>query len=134
MSQVKSRYSKQREIIYNVLKNDTTHPNVDTIYMNVKKIIPDISLGTVYRNLNLMANQQKILRLDVGDGVVHFDARIEPHYHFICDDCGCIKDLFLDESDLNHLIKQAQMLCDDDILRSNITFHGTCLECRRKKS
>ena len=67
MSETKMRYSKQREIIYEVLKNDMSHPNVDSIYINVKKIIPDISLGTVYRNLNLLANQKKILRLDIGD-------------------------------------------------------------------
>ena len=68
MAEPKLRYSKQRETIYDVLKNDETHPNVDTIYMNVRKVIPDISLGTVYRNLNLLADQKRILRLDVGDG------------------------------------------------------------------
>lgn len=58
MSQMKLRYSKQRETIYQVLMEDGSHPNVDTIYTNVKKIIPDISLGTVYRNLNLLADQK----------------------------------------------------------------------------
>ena len=53
MSDTKLRYSKQRETIYEVLREDPSHPNVDTIYMNVRQIIPDISLGTVYRNLNL---------------------------------------------------------------------------------
>ena len=50
MSDTKLRYSKQRETIYEVLREDPSHPNVDTIYMNVRQIIPDISLGTVYRN------------------------------------------------------------------------------------
>ena len=98
MSDTKLRYSKQRETIYEVLREDPSHPNVDTIYMNVRQIIPDISLGTVYRNLNLLADQKRILRLDVGDGAVHFDARLEPHYHMVCDECGSIQDLFLDET------------------------------------
>lgn len=134
MSQPKTRYSKQREIIYEVLKDDMTHPNVDTIYMNVKKIIPDISLGTVYRNLNLLADQHIIRRLDVGDGVVHFDAKIKPHYHLICDDCGCIKDLIIDELHLASFIEQAQKKCEGQIMRADVTFHGTCPECLKKKS
>jgi len=134
MSNTKMRYSKQREIIYEVLKNDMTHPNVDTIYMQVKKILPDISLGTVYRNLNLLADQDKIRRLDIGDGVVHFDAKIEPHYHLICDDCGCIKDLILDESHLAFLIEQVQKECDDQIMGADIVFHGICPNCLKKKS
>lgn len=134
MSNTKMRYSKQREIIYEVLKEDMTHPNVDTIYMNVKKIIPDISLGTVYRNLNLLADQNKIRRLDVGDGVVHFDATVAPHYHLICDDCGSIKDLVLDESLLNNLIEQVQKECDGHVMRADIIFHGICSDCLKKKS
>lgn len=134
MSNTKMRYSRQREIIYEVLKNDMTHPNVDTIYMNVKKIIPDISLGTVYRNLNLLADQNKIHRLDIGDGVIHFDAKIEPHHHLICDDCGTIKDLIIDESYLDFLIEQVQQKCDDHISEADIIFHGTCQDCLKKKS
>ncbi len=134
MSETKMRYSKQREIIYEVLKNDMSHPSVDSIYMNVKKIIPDISLGTVYRNLNLLANQKKILRLDIGDGVVHFDARITPHYHLICDECGEIKDLFLDESLISVFIDKVQKESDEHIHNIDIVFHGTCQNCLKKKS
>lgn len=134
MSETKMRYSKQREIIYEVLKNDMSHPNVDSIYMNVKKIIPDISLGTVYRNLNLLANQKKILRLDIGDGVVHFDARITPHYHLICNECGEIKDLFLDESLISVFVDKVQKESDEHIHNIDIAFHGTCQNCLKKKS
>lgn len=133
MAETKLRYSKQRETIYTVLKEDSTHPNVDRIYMNVRKIIPDISLGTVYRNLNLLADQKRILRLDVGDGVVHFDARIEPHYHLVCDECGSIQDLFLDESLISPLIDKVQDICDDQIHSAEILFHGTCRHCSKKK-
>ena len=133
MAETKFRYSKQRETMFEIFKNDCTHPSVDTIYMNVKKIIPDISLGTVYRNLNLLADQNKIRRLDIGDGVVHFDAFIEPHYHFVCEKCGAIKDLILDESLISLLIEKVQEECKSQIMRADIIFHGTCQECQKKK-
>lgn len=101
--------------------------------MNVRQIIPDISLGTVYRNLNLLADQKRILRLDVGDGAVHFDARLEPHYHMVCDECGSIQDLFLDETLISPLIDKVQQVCDDQITSAEILFHGTCRHCLKKK-
>lgn len=130
----KLRYSKQRETVFEVLKNDCTHPNVDTIYMQVKQIIPDISLGTVYRNLNLLTAQKRILRLDIGDGTVHFDALTKPHYHLICDKCGEIIDLFLDEEFFVPLITKVQEKCDVQINNMDILFHGQCHKCLGKNS
>lgn len=134
MSNPKTRYSKQRETIYEVLANDQTHPNVDTIYMNVKKIIPDISLGTVYRNLNFLAQQKRIHRLDFGEGVIRFDAHLDPHYHFVCDECHDILDLEIDESLLTPLIDNVQKHCDVHIKTADIVFRGTCQQCLKKKS
>lgn len=128
----KLRYSRQRETIYEILKNDCTHPNVDDIYMQVKKVIPDISLGTVYRNLNLLASQNKILKLDIGDGAIHFDARITPHYHLVCDKCGVIEDIFLDEEIIASLLTQVQDNCDMLINSAEILFHGECHNCLKK--
>lgn len=69
MAKIKTRYSKQRETIYHFLQNDYSHPTVETVYFHIKKTIPDISLGTVYRNLNLLADQKRyvvwILEMDV---------------------------------------------------------------------
>lgn len=134
MSEVKLRYSKQRETIYEMIKQDTSHPNVDTIYFKVKQIIPDISLGTVYRNLNLLTDQKRINRFDFGDGVIHFDAITTPHYHFICDKCKQVHDLFLDESLIIPLVNKVQTDYDVHIEETEILFHGTCQNCRNKKS
>lgn len=134
MAEIKMRYSKQRETIYEVLKDDKSHPNADMIYMNVRKIIPDISLGTVYRNLNLLADQKRINRLDVGDGVIHFDANTEPHLHLVCDECGQIEDLFLDQSIISPFIDRIQDECSARISRADILLHGTCQHCLKKKS
>ena len=104
MSETKLRYSKQRETIYEVLKNDWSHPNVDDIYTQVKQLIPDISLGTVYRNLNLLADHKRITRLDIGDGVIRFDARMDSHFHMICKQCGSIQDIVCQPAILEELI------------------------------
>ena len=132
MTNIKQRYSKQRETILNVLKNDCTHPNVDTIFMQVRNIIPDISLGTVYRNLNLLAERNEILKLDFGDGVVHFDATIKPHYHMVCEKCGAVEDVFFDSSFYTSFKRNVQKNSDVHITKADILFHGICQNCLKK--
>jgi len=134
MSETKLRYSKQRETIYEVLKDDCTHPCVDDIYAKVKQLIPDISLGTVYRNLNLLADHHRITRLDIGDGVIHFDARIDPHYHLICDQCGTIQDIVCSQAILDELINKVNEQSEHVIEGAQILFHGTCSHCFKQKS
>lgn len=108
MAKIKTRYSKQRETIYHFLQNDYSHPTVETVYFHIKKTIPDISLGTVYRNLNLLADQKKIRRLDIGDGCVHYDGQMIPHHHFVCDVCGQIQDIQINESIVRDFIDETQ--------------------------
>ena len=91
--------SKQRDLIKNFLMGRKDHPTADIIYMNVRQQLPNISLGTVYRNLTLLADIGEIQRLRVGDGVDHFDADISPHYHFVCTECGNVVDLQMDNID-----------------------------------
>ena len=134
MSETKLRYSKQRETIYEVLKNDWSHPNVDDIYTQVKQLIPDISLGTVYRNLNLLADHKRIARLDIGDGVIHFDARIDSHFHMICKQCGSIQDIVCQPAILEELINKVNEQSEHVVESAQILFHGTCLHCLKQKS
>ena len=69
------------------------HPTADTVYMHVRQEYPNISLGTVYRNLNLLVELGEIISFTCGDGSVHFDYTTTPHYHFVCKTCGHIIDL-----------------------------------------
>ena len=87
------KHSKQREMIKDFLMSRHDHPTADVVYMNVRQQNPNISLGTVYRNLTLLADIGEIQRLRLGDGVDHFDADTSPHYHFVCSDCGSVIDL-----------------------------------------
>ena len=134
MSEVKQRYSKQRETILNVLRNDITHPNVDSVFMKVREIIPDISLGTVYRNLNLLSENKDILKLDFGDGVVHFDGRTTPHFHMVCNECGQVEDVFVDESVITSFTKNVHKKSNVHILQTDVLFHGICQNCLKKQS
>ena len=108
------RYSKQRELILNVLKERKDHPTADVVYMNVREQLPNISLGTVYRYLTLLSDLGEVLRLRVGDGYEsgqilkietkqgesdRFDGNLMPHLHFQCLECNEIQDIFLDECD-----------------------------------
>ena len=87
------KYSRQREAILLYLRSTKSHPTAENVYTEIRKEFPKISLGTVYRNLNLLVDQGEILRLNCGDGVEHFDAKTEPHNHFACRTCGAVIDL-----------------------------------------
>ena len=87
------KYSRQREAIKSFLMTRKDHPTADVVYHSLRADFPNISLGTVYRNLTLLADLGEIARLRLGDGVDHFDADTSRHYHFICSECGSVLDL-----------------------------------------
>ena len=107
------------------------HPTADVVYMNVKQQYPNISLGTVYRNLTLLADMGEITRLRVGDGVDHFDADTSQHYHFICSKCGQVVDLKMDT--FEHITDIAGMDFDGEIQGHITYFYGICGSCREKE-
>lgn len=82
--------TRQRETILKVLKGTKSHPTADWIHNEVRKEIPTISLGTVYRNLKLLSEKGDILELDLGGKLSRYDAYTEPHYHFRCDKCDSV--------------------------------------------
>ena len=119
--------SKQRDMIKTFLMSRKDHPTADIIYMNVRQQNPNISLGTVYRNLTLLADIGEIQRLRVGDGVDHFDADTSPHYHFVCTECGNVIDLEMDNIDRINDIAGAHF---DGKIAGHVThFYGTCGSC-----
>lgn len=127
------RHSRQRDLIKEFLKSRKDHPTADEVYQNVRMQNPNISLGTVYRNLTLLAEDGDIVRLNVGDGIDHFDADISPHYHFVCRKCGHVADLEMDrpgEARLQEITKAAGS-CFEGHIEGHVTyFYGTCSFCR----
>ena len=125
------KYSRQREAIKDFLMTRNDHPTADVVYSNVRTEFPNISLGTVYRNLTLLADLGEIARLRVGDGVDHFDADTSPHYHFVCSDCGSVIDLEMDSIDS---INQTAARNFEGQIAGHITyFYGLCHHCKEKK-
>lgn len=125
------KYSRQREVIKEFLKDRTDHPTADTIYTGVRQEIPNISLGTVYRNLMLLSEEGEIARLTVGDGTVHFDPNTTEHTHFVCTHCGCVQDLSIPNTE--GLNQAAGAHFSGKITGHRLIFTGLCENCLAEK-
>lgn len=124
--------SYQREVILEYLKTRTDHPTADKVYAAVRQTIPNISLGTVYRNLALLADNGMILRITCDSKEDHFDANTHPHPHFLCNACGCVLDVPVTAMpDLTQLAASSFHGC---IQSYSITYYGTCETCLTKQS
>lgn len=124
------KYSRQRESIKECLAGRTDHPTADIIYTELREAFPNISLGTVYRNLNLLSDLGEIQKLACGDGKDHFDWNTTPHYHFICRHCGAVIDLPL--MPLEELQRQAEIALGGSVDSHTIYFYGFCAPCSKK--
>lgn len=119
--------SRQREAIVAFLKTRKDHPTADTVYQEIRTIIPNISLGTVYRNLAQLSERGEILRLPCDGKMDHFDADIRPHYHFLCKECGCVKDIEIPYA--KQLDITAAESFEGVITSHTLLFEGICNTC-----
>lgn len=124
------KYSRQRESIKACLMGRKDHPTADAVYSSIREEFPNISLGTVYRNLNLLVEFGEIQKLTCGDGKDHFDADTSPHYHFVCYSCGAVQDLAM--SPLSNLNDMANAVTDRKIDSHTVYFYGTCGVCLKQ--
>jgi Fur family peroxide stress response transcriptional regulator len=92
MINIERKYSKKREAILKVIQSTTSHPSANWIYEQLKPLIPGLSLGTVYRNINLFLEEGSVVSLGVVDGEERFDGTVTPHPHIICSRCGAVFD------------------------------------------
>lgn len=123
------KYSKQREAILNFLAKRKDHPTADVIYQEVRKEFPNISLGTVYRNLALFHEEKRIFSLHPGDGKEHFDGNNQDHYHFFCNHCQKVLDLNLPyQEEIN---EKAQHDFSGVIETHRTCFYGLCPDCAK---
>ena len=123
-----SRKSRQRDIILRVVKNTKSHPNADWVYDQVRKEIPNISLGTVYRNLKSLAEAGEILQLEIAGHTRRFDGNTESHYHLRCQKCGLMIDL--DEPLDRSIEKRIAEKTGFKILRQRVELTGLCTKCQ----
>lgn len=123
------KHSRQRDLVKEFLMTRKDHPTADVIYMNVRRADPNISLGTVYRNLALMAKDGEINRLSMGDGADRFDADTSPHFHLLCENCGAVVDL--ETEDIGAVLEKAARRCGGRVTGYVAYFYGVCPDCMK---
>jgi Fe2+ or Zn2+ uptake regulation protein len=120
------RNTVQKMKIMEYLISTDAHPTAETVYMAVSKEIPTISLSTVYRNLNTMAENGEILKFEVGNEA-HFDADVSFHHHVYCKECKAVFDLH--DSNISNFISENANIPNYKIENINLIFTGRCKEC-----
>ena len=120
-------YSRKREAVLNVLCSTKCHPTAAWIYENVRKVLPNISLGTVYRNLTVLEQEGIIRKIPVGAGQEHFDGDNTQHSHFYCKSCQRITDILIDTTDACSLVEKET---GADVDLGTYTFTGICKNCK----
>ena len=118
-------YSKQREAILEVLRQTDTHPTANWIYEKVREKIPNISLGTVYRNLNQLVDEGFITVVETSDKKVHYEGNLNDHIHLLCKECCNITDVFM-KNEVPDIFEQTGF----KIQSQKTVYYGICKECQ----
>lgn len=122
------RLTTQRQVILEELSKVKTHPTAGELYDMVRRRLPRIGLGTVYRNLELMAENGMILKIEVGGTQKRFDATTDNHYHIRCTQCGRVDDI--DVPVVDDIVEQASDNSSYRILGHHVEFTGICQDCQ----
>lgn len=128
----KRNFSRKREAVLRAVRSTTTHPTAEWVYQTLKPEYPDLSLGTVYRNLAQFKEDGVIISVGIVNGQERFDGNVQPHTHFVCSQCGAVLDIADDRPDPG---------CIERIARNNhiridaadIMLRGVCSECLSRK-
>lgn len=124
--------SKQREAILKYLESRKDHPTAEQVYTAVRDEIPNISLGTVYRNLSLLSEMNEICRVTCEeDGSDHFDFDTSPHQHFFCKECGAVVDVPLKNDD--SILRMVETALGVSIDTQKTIYYGKCGDCRSRE-
>ena len=126
------RYSKKREAVLECLKATKEHPTAEWIYERLRQQYPDLSLATVYRNLNQLEEAGVILSMGSVNGQERYDATVIPHAHAVCSRCSRMVDVedlpFSEET-----VRRAEEKTGFHIENTSLRFSGLCRECREKE-
>ena len=126
MVEKQKRMTRQKQVVYSILCSTDSHPTAEWIYEEAKKQVPDISLGTIYRNLQLMLGEGKARELNFGKGQSRFDGNPEPHYHFVCEKCQRV----LDFEPSGKTVDEEVFLSAPGVVKSHrMECYGICKDC-----
>ena len=125
-----TKHFRKRDAILSYLRSTDVHPSADMVYARLKPEIPDLSLGTVYRNLSMFRQQGVIASVGAVNGVERFDGNTMPHVHFICTDCSAVIDM-----PQMQVAEQMSRLAENQlggrVAGCSLTFTGQCSECMK---
>lgn len=130
MAELTRRNSKQRQIILDAVRATDSHPTAEEIYIAVRQQVPNISLGTVYRNLNLLAQMGEIQKLELSCEKDRFDHTCGSHPHIICTKCGCVADM---PKELQSQVEQLVANGSYTVEQVRLTVYGLCQRCAGRK-
>ncbi len=123
------RMTEQRRVILEEIRSLKTHPTADELYKQVRKRLPRISLGTVYRNLETLARKGTVRKLEVAGTQKRFDGRIDHHYHLKCERCSRIEDIEIEPLDV---IRELEKKLPGYVITNyRLEFEGLCLQCSK---
>ena len=127
-----TRYSKKREAILTAIRGTRCHPSAEWVYQSLKPEHPDLSLGTVYRNLIFFQQRGEIQSVGVVKGQERFDGETRPHSHFICNSCGAVSDLegIQVDTGLDQTVSRQYGFA---VERHELTFYGRCPKCMQEQ-
>ncbi len=123
-------YSRQRDIILQTLKANVVHPTAEYLYAVLKEKEPNISLATLYRNLNQLSDNGIIKKIDGLEVPSHYDHNTHEHYHFMCDECKRVFDVSCDVAP--DIVQKAEDETGFIVKKHDIIFNGICRDCLEK--
>ena len=127
-----TKHFRKRDAILSYLRSTDIHPSADMVYAQLKPQIPDLSLGTVYRNLSMFRQQGTIASVGTVNGVERFDGNTMPHVHFVCTDCNAVIDMPQMQVP-QRMTQTAENQIGGRVAGCSLTFTGQCRQCILKQ-
>ena len=124
------RSSSQRKLVREIIEEAHDHPAAQTVFERARKRMPSISLGTVYRNLQLLVGQGLLLERKIGNRPARYEAQRRRHYHISCVECGALEDLAVPYQEV--LDRRVQRLVRYRLREHRMEFYGICPRCQTR--
>jgi Fur family peroxide stress response transcriptional regulator len=123
------KYSRQREVVERELRGRCDHPTAVMVYESVRGAMPEISLGTVYRDLKQLVEEGQALRLEMPDGPDRYDGNVLAHQHVVCERCGAVLDVVLGEDFEKMVAREISAKTGAEVRCCRLTIRGVCRNC-----
>lgn len=121
------KHSRQRDAILTMLRSRYDHPTAEQLYTDLKPDFPKLSLGTVYRNLSLLADMGEVIKISSTGTSERYDGNVGAHYHFSCEECGCVDDVPIPVE--LKLEEAAHKAIGAKVNKHSTVFYGICKNC-----